>query len=212
MPFRFTPTTRLLFIGDSITDCGRLTDPEKIGNGYVRLIRDWLAARDPATAPRVINVGTSGHKVIDLAARWERDVIAADPDVLSIKIGINDVWHGLAGGSGGVPIEQYVAVYQDLLRRTRQLLPNCRLVLCEPSVIDPPQPPEGQAQLQPYVRAVNELARQFQADALVPLHGAFVEAKKKRPDLDWTPDGVHPSSSGHMLIAHAWLKATGLIG
>jgi acyl-CoA thioesterase I len=45
----------------------------------------------------------------------------------------------------------------------------------------------------------------------VPLHGAFEEAKRARPEIEWAPDGVHPSSSGHMLIALTWLDATGLL-
>jgi acyl-CoA thioesterase I len=204
-----TSQTRLLFIGDSITDCGRNNDPLHLGTGYVRIIHDLLAARSPATAPKVINQGISGHKVTDLAARWERDVIASDPQILSIKIGINDVWHGLGGRNNGVGIEQYIEVYSSLLEQTRSKLPSCTLILCQPSVIWPPQPQEGNQILQPYVQAVDELAGNFRAKCVVPLHGAFVEARKARPDIDWAPDGVHPSSAGHMLIALTWLKAVG---
>src|SRR4051794_18487673 len=102
---------KLLFIGDSITDCGRRTDPELLGQGYVRHLNDLLNVRHTANAPRVINRGISGDKVTELAARWEQDVIAERPDILSIKIGINDVWHRLGGGPG-VPIEQYLDVYR----------------------------------------------------------------------------------------------------
>src|SRR5690554_5604958 len=136
-------STRLLFIGDSITDCGQRECPERMGSGYPRLIRDYLAAKNPAEAPTVINRGISGHKVTDLAARWESDVIEQKPDVLSIKIGINDVWHSLRPDPGGVPIEQYIATYRNILQQTREALPDCRVVLCEPSVISPPAPAGG---------------------------------------------------------------------
>src|SRR5690606_33196065 len=89
------PEHRWVFIGDSITDCGRRDDSEGLGNGYVRLIRDHLLARSPARAPQVINKGISGDRILELSARWEADVIAAHPTVLSIKIGINDVWRQL---------------------------------------------------------------------------------------------------------------------
>lgn len=202
--------SRLLFIGDSITDCGWMEDPEQIGAGYVRIIRDWLRCLDPHSAPRVINRGISGHRVTDLAERWERDVILLEPDVLSVKIGINDVWHGLAGSGLSVSIDRFITTYRELLSRTRQALPGCKLVLCEPSVIWPPQPADGNELLRPYVMAVNHIGREFGA-IVVPLHLAFNRAREIRPDIDWAPDGVHPSSSGHMLIARTWLAAADLL-
>lgn len=204
-------TTKLLFIGDSITDCGRRDDPERVGHGYVRIIRDHLRAKDPANAPNVINMGISGNRVTNLAERWQTDVLDLAPDILSIKIGINDIWHNLGGRSEGVDIEQFARVYDDLLAQMRTLLPSCRLVLCEPSVIWPPQPIEGNERLQPFIHTVRALAIARGADHVVPLHAAFENAKRARADIDWAPDGVHPSSSGHMLIARTWLAATGLL-
>ena len=79
-----------------------------------------------------------------------------------------------------------------------------------PTVIGPPSPEEGNEKLQPYVRAVNDLASEFAA-ILVPTHRAFRRAQDQRPDLEWTTDGVHPGSAGHMLIARTWLSAIGLL-
>jgi acyl-CoA thioesterase I len=211
MPLELAPGKTFLFVGDSITDVGRRNDPDALGGGYVRMIRDYLLAKDPARAPRVVNTGIGGNKVTDLAARWKDDVIAHAPDVLSIKIGINDVWHGLNNPGQGVPIERFVEVYHVILRQVHGALPNCKVVLCQPTVIEPPAPQEGNATLQPYVRAINELKREFGAAAVVPLHAAFVNARKARPDVAWTTDGVHPTSAGHMLIARTWLAETGLL-
>lgn len=210
MALALTSSTKLLFIGDSITDCGRREEPDKLGHGYVRLLRDYFLATDPFAAPMVANAGISGDRVTDLADRWQRDVLNLSPDILSIKIGINDVWHGLSGRKEGVEIERFARVYNDLLVQVRTILPECRLVLCEPSVIWPPQPVEGNGKLQPYIAAIRELAAAHGAECVVPLHEAFEDARKARPDIDWAPDGVHPSSTGHMLIAHSWLAATGL--
>ncbi len=212
MPLEINSNQTLLFIGDSITDCGRRNDPEGIGSGFVRIIRDYLYAKNPASAPRVINTGISGNKVTDLAKRWKTDVIDYQPDVLTIKIGINDVWHGLnPNNPNGVAIEQFVEVYHVILRQVQGASPKTKIVLCQPSVIDPPSPAEGNQVLQPYVRAVNELKREFGAVSLVPLHNIFVNARKNRPEIAWTTDGVHPTSAGHMLIARAWLAETGLL-
>ena len=88
--------------------------PRKVGGALSRLasgIREDLdaaIARDPATAPVVINRGTSGHRVPDLAARWDRDVIELAHDVVSIKIGINDVWRQFDGRGEATLIEVFV--------------------------------------------------------------------------------------------------------
>lgn len=211
MPLELTATTKLLFIGDSITDCGQREDPERIGSGYVRLVRDYLRAKDPATAPNVINAGIGGDCVTDLADRWQRDVLDAAPDVLSVNIGVNDVWQSLGGKNEGVALERYTKVYDNLLAQVATLLPRTKLVLCEPGVIWPPQPVDGNEKLQGYIFAVQAMAVKRGAQCVVPLHAAFETAGKARPDIDWAPDGVHPSSSGHMLIAHTWLRATGLL-
>ena len=208
MAVHFTREIKLLFIGDSITDAGRASDAEGIGNGYVRMIRDGLRAEHPENSPQVINRGVSGNKITDLRSRWLRDVIELRPDVLSIMIGINDVWHEInPEWRPGVGIDLFVETYRELLRATKTELPKCELVLCEPTVIWPPQEPHANAALRPYVDAVNEIAREFQIDHVVHLHEAFNRAKQLRPDIAWCPDGVHPSSSGHALIAREWLGA-----
>lgn len=207
-------THRLLFIGDSITDCGRMNpeiaQKDPLGVGYVRFIQDYLLARNPANAPVVINRGVGGNKVTDLAARWERDVLAEKPDWVSVKVGINDVWHGYKDPAAAVPVERFREGYAGLLKQTKAALPRVKLILCQPTVIGPPAPADGNARLKPYVQAVSELAHDFHA-TLVPLHQAFLRAQQARPDHAWAPDGVHPSSAGQMLIARTWLDTLNLL-
>jgi lysophospholipase L1-like esterase len=208
MGIKFTPSSKLLFIGDSITDADWRKCPENIGKGFVRIVRDYLAAKDPASAPTVMNRGISGNKITDLQKRWQRDVIDLQPDVLNIYIGINDVWHGFVPDRVGCPIDQYVAGYRDILTQARRANPKLQLTLCEPSVIWLTDPPDANDRLKPYAAAVHELGREFDADCVVRLHEAFNKAREKRPEIAWTTDGVHPSSYGHMLIAREWLAAT----
>jgi lysophospholipase L1-like esterase len=185
-----------------------MQDPEEVGFGYVRLIRDYLRAAKPQNAPQVINMGISGNKITDLADRWEHDVIRKIPDVLSIKVAINDVWHGLQDVHAGVPADEFRRIYAQLLQQVRDRLPECTIVLCEPTVIDAPVHERGNEFLAPYIKAIRELGEEFDVSAIIPLHGAFVIATKQRPDIQWTTDGVHPTSSGHMLIARTWLETT----
>src|SRR5437762_2767741 len=93
----FEQGQKVLFIGDSITDCGRREGPHApYGNGYVALARTFLLARYAELGLEVVNRGIGGNTVRDLAARWQDDVIAEQPDWLSVKIGINDVWRAIA--------------------------------------------------------------------------------------------------------------------
>jgi acyl-CoA thioesterase I len=202
---------RWIFIGDSITDSDRMECPDAIGSGYVRGVRDWLRASLPAQAPQIINKGTSGNTILDLQRRWESDVIANEPQLVSVFIGINDVWHGLDGQGGGTPIKKYTEIYADILRRLKSACPLATIILCEPSAIWPPAPAEGNELLKPYVQAVQDAGVAFEARGVVPLYRAFEKARSERPDIDWLPDGVHPSSSGHMLIARSWLASLGLL-
>jgi lysophospholipase L1-like esterase len=173
-------------------------------------VRDYLRAKDPGHAPEVINRGVSGNKVTNLRDRWSKDVIDLSPNVLSIMIGINDVWHGLNPGGSGVDIDTYRRTYAQLISQTKEKHPACEIVLCEPTVISPPAHEKGNESLRPYVAAVREMAVELKL-LLVPLHQVFLDAAKTRPDIDWHTDGVHPTSSGHMLIARQWLEATELL-
>ena len=149
MPLKLTAASKLLFIGDSITDCGRRTMPSKSATATSGLIRDFLAAR--TRDPVVINRGISGDKIPRPGRAWHRDVIDAAAGRAVDLIGINDVWHGLR--------REPRAARSMTTRRLpldpgtdAHALPACRLVLCEPSVIWPPAPAEGNEKLKPYIR------------------------------------------------------------
>ncbi len=209
MPVRLRANMTIVFIGDSLTECDRQSDPEGLGFGYVRLIRDMLFVQNPSASPRIINAGISGNRISDLHQRWETDVMAHKPDAVSVMIGINDVWKSLAGRNEGTSLEQYVQHYHVILRRMQMGVPECHRIVCEPTLIEPPQA-DGMTALQPFVRAVRELSREF-GTINVPLHTAFVEARRSNPQVPLTTDGVHLTSTGHMLIAQAWLRSTGLL-
>ena len=115
----FEPGQKILFIGDSITDCDRRGAAAPYGSGYMRLVRDLLLARYPEYGLKFVNRGISGDTTRDLAARWERDVIAERPDWLAVLIGINDVWRAFGGNSrAAVPLAEYTTTLRRLLDRT----------------------------------------------------------------------------------------------
>ena len=202
--------TRLLFIGDSITSWGRESDPEQVGHGYVRMIRDFLAARHPASAPTVINRGVGSDDIQCLQTRWQRDVLELAPDVVSVLIGTNDVAHRLLLDETWRTLQIFEDGYRDILERTRRALPNTTIVLCEPPALDFPDNPQSNAELAPHVEAVQRVAATTDVACVVELYRAFAYARAACPDIAWMQDLAHPSTSGHALIAETWLAATGL--
>ncbi|MBN8209686.1 SGNH/GDSL hydrolase family protein [Bacillus sp. NTK071] len=191
--------SKWLFIGDSITDSGRKQDPEGIGSGYVRMIKDEVE-----NEVQVVNKGVSGNRITDLEKRWQKDVIAANPEVLSISIGINDVWRQLDHPEmKQVYPEDFKEIYERLLNKARNI--NTKLVLMEPTIINEDIHSKGNQMLVPYVEVVRRLASNYDA-VLVPTHTAFLK-QVKQSEVNLTTDGVHMTEAGNRLMASIWLKA-----
>jgi len=199
----FTENARILFQGDSITDGnrGRSADPNHIlGHGYCFIIAAEYGARFPERKLTFLNRGASGNKVPDLAARWQADTLDLRPDVLSILIGIND--------SGHVPLDTYEQGYEKLLTDAEAANPKIHLVLCEPFYL----PKNGRMEsdergkdVKPRQAIVAKLAAKHHA-ALVRFQHVFDEACRRAPAECWIWDGVHPTYSGHQLMADEWVK------
>ena len=196
---------KIVLIGDSITDCGRRKDHAPLGNGYAATVAAMSAAKYHQRDIGFINTGIGGNTVRDLAARWDADVLAHRPDWLSVSIGVNDVWRQVSGDDdGAVMIDEFVATYRELLEQTRHRLSGCGLILMTPSVIEEDAGSEGNVLLKSYVAAVKDLASKFDAFC-VPIHQAMLDVLPTEGQK-WTHDGVHPTASGHALIALTWLN------
>lgn len=201
----------ILFTGDSITDCGRarpVGQAEGLGQGYVAFLDSLLSACQPEQHIRVLNTGIDGNCVTDLRARWERDVLAHEPDWLSVMIGINDVWStfGDVWVTDGVTIERYEAVYRSLLEATRPLVRG--LVLMTPYLIESNLADPARVRMDAYGRVVERLAADFDA-IFVDVQAAFDRYLAHRTARSLCDDRVHPNMTGHMLIARSFLSAVG---
>ena len=203
------PSDTLLFIGDSITAAGRRDDPEDLGFGFVRIIRDRLRCRHPEAKLTILNRGVGGDTVRELAARWREDVLDLHPNVLHVSIGVNDVWSQVIDPESphGVGIEEFDATYRELLTQVRES-EHVRLMIAEPTVIGEDPEDLGNRMLVPYLTSVRHLASEFGA-ALVPMNLAFHRLKCANPADTWTTDGVHPNSAGHMLMAETFFEVFG---
>jgi len=205
----------ILFQGDSITDSKRnREDPgynnsRILGTGYPMLAGAYLLDKYASLNLKIFNRGISGNKVFQLAERWEKDCLQIKPDILSILIGVNDIWHKVDGTYDGT-IEIYRKDYTALLETTMKVLPDVRLIIGEPfgvrglEAVDDRWYPE----FYEYQKAAREIASLFGA-IFIPYQAVFDEAQKRAPGVYWTPDGVHPTLAGAQLMAAAWLRVVG---
>lgn len=201
---------KILFYGDSITDCSRTRDGgflSGLGYGYVHNIALDLIGKDPEKY-QIINRGISGNRVVDLYARIKMDCWNHNPDVLSILIGVNDVWHELNNGNG-VELDRFENIYRLMLKETKQRFPNIKLIILEPFVLcglATEQNFETFKDVYKYARVAEKLAKEFDAK-FVPLQKLLDEASEKYGVATCLTDGVHPNAYGARLIAKEWLKA-----
>lgn len=204
----FGPGQKILFIGDSITDCGRRDVFAPYGNGYVSMVRALLLARYPDCGLSFVNRGIGGNTVRHLAQRWEQDVIAERPDWLSVKIGINDVWRAFGdNASEAVPIDEYEATLRTLLDRSREAT-GARLILMEPYVMEPDRTEPMRSAMDQFGAVVDRIAVEYGV-VLVRTQAAFDAVLEHTPPTDWAEDRVHPALPGHAVIALAFLRAVG---
>ncbi len=208
----------VLFQGDSITDAGRdkknradrPNDARALGDGYPFVIAGQLLRQHPTKKLKFFNRGSSGNKVPDLQKRWKKDCIEMKPDVLSILVGVNDIWHKMAGRYDGT-VEDYRKGFSDLLEQTRAELPKVQLVICEPfalrcGAVEDSWFPEFDERRQ----VAADVAKDAGA-IWVPFQKMFETAIEAGTDPQvWAADGVHPTLAGHALMAETWRQCVGV--
>jgi lysophospholipase L1-like esterase len=206
--------SKLVMIGDSVTDCNRAKPVGEglfgaLGEGYVRDISSLLQVCEPNHRIRIVNMGIGGNTVRDLEARWDNDVMKLKPDWLSIMIGINDVWRQFDSPSQpeqGVPLEEYEATLQRLVTTT---LPSIHgLVLMSPFFIELNKADAMRARMDEYGEVVKTVAANTGA-VFVDAQAAFDRMLHYGHSSAIAWDRVHPNPAGHMALAKAFLDAIG---
>ncbi|MGW2813615.1 GDSL-type esterase/lipase family protein [Streptomyces sp. NPDC001415] len=173
MTITLRPGSTVMFTGDSITDCRRRESEDGLGFGYPLHIAGQWGLRHPDRPVTWLNTGIGGHKVSDLEARWQTDVLDVRPDVVSILVGVNDMgWHTLDPHGYVITAEEFAAGYERLLAPLAEV--GTQLVLVEPfllpidgvieagaALVGDKERKEWRTDLDPKIRVVRELARTY---------------------------------------------------
>lgn len=197
---------RILFQGDSITDGGRNTnDLHSLGWSYPRFVAPSLQELYKDLQFEFINRGVSGNQTIHLLERTQRDIIDLNPDIVSILIGINDVWYYANRGCNFIPHEIFEQRYRNVLTEIRQKT-DAKILMLEPYLLPVPDKQFFRIDLDPKIQIVRKLAREY-ADAFVPTDGLFAAATVEHTCEFFSGDGVHPNENGAQFIAKSYIDA-----
>lgn len=195
---------RILFQGDSITDAGRdRRNYYNLGSGYPKYAAELIKKEFPDA--EFIDLGISGNRSGQLFDRSSADLIDIQPDVVSILIGINDLWHRF----GAVPVpttdEQFELNYRCLLQEIRKRT-NAKIMIMCPFLLDSPKTQHLREGLDRIIPIVEKLAAEF-ADVYMPLDAIMAEAMKTQPEpMYFSGDGVHPNANGAAYIGEKYAE------
>ena len=200
---------KILFQGDSITDASRdYDDPRDLGPGYPHYASAMLMDSFPGVPFEFINRGIGGNRTENLLARIEKDLIELQPDLVSILIGINDVWHRYYDPDNPVNTtdEQIEANYREILEKVRKET-SAKILLIEPYLLYAPDKDHMQEDVRRLQAIVKRLADEY-ADAYLPMAKLFEEKIASPSDsLAFSQDGVHLTADGACYLGECYLHA-----
>jgi len=199
---------KILFQGDSITDAVRTRDHEYYkGSGYANLVSASLGFEYPGKY-EFFNRGIGGNRIVDLYARIKTDIINLQPDIMSILIGVNDVWHEFSY-SNGVDAEKFYKVYAMLIEEVKEALPDIKIMILEPFALKARATEEHWEEFRSETEKRAAMSKKI-ADTynlpFIPLQKGFDELAEKVSADYWLFDGVHPTASGHEYIKTQWIE------
>lgn len=200
--------TRVIFFGDSITQQG--ADP----GGYIMRIDSMCKMENKSGQFEFIGAGIGGNKVYDLYLRMDDDVLAKNPDIVVIYIGVNDVWHKASYGTG-TDADKFERFYDGILKKLKQR--NIKVILCTPAVIGERTDFSNQqdGDLNRYSNIIRDIAMK-NALPLVNLRQKFLDYNKQfntenKESGILTRDRVHLNEKGNQLVAdEMWKVIKGL--
>ena len=195
---------KIFFQGDSITDAGRdYSDPHNLGAGYPKYAAAEIKKAFPDREFEFLDLGISGNEVNHLLSRLEKDFIDIDADIISVLIGINDVWHH-AGEEHWMSNELFEEQYRTLLTALKERT-HAKIMIMEPFLIPVEDKKRFREDLAPKIEIIRKLAREF-ADVYLPTDGLLASAFIGKEPTDFAADGVHPTPYGAEFIGKLYAQ------
>lgn len=203
--------SRIVFIGDSVTDDGRARPIGEgiwngTGNGYVAYVETVLALDYPNLNIRCTNMGVSGNTSRDLLTRWDADVTALEPDAVVICIGINDVWRQFDMPNipeASVLPNEFENNLEKMIEKT-----TASIFMMTPYFLEPNKNDPMRKRVDEYGEIVKKIAKKHGLPC-IDLQAEFDRVLITRNAMSITWDRVHPGRLGSVVIARAILREFG---
>ncbi|MDD4003232.1 MAG: SGNH/GDSL hydrolase family protein, partial [Clostridia bacterium] len=161
---------KILFTGDSITDAGRDRNDFNSLAGYSKIISDYMQLLYPHLNISVFNRGISGDTTALLLQRIDKDIADTNPSIVSILIGINDVWRRYDSNKP-TSVEQFAENYNCLLSKIKKH--TFKIIILEPFLLSSDKEKERYREdLDPKINILRKIAHSFNAE-YIPLDGIF---------------------------------------
>lgn len=192
---------KILCLGDSITDCGRLLSSPPLGEGYVRDL-ERLSALD-GYSWQFYNRGTDGFTITRLLNYVSNENLPLNVDLITLLIGINDM--GLMMNTRRTPEQQekmmeiFFQQYEILLKQLLAHVP--KLILMEPFLFSKPAEYLNWFPLLNIMQEGIRMLSETYTLPYVPLQDFFMEASHTHGLSCITTDGIHLTGYGHELLA-----------
>ena len=205
----FNKNDVIVFAGDSITDCGReypsgegapVKNP--FGSGYVSLVFSYLYAKYPELHLRIINKGIGGNRSSDLVKRYNDDILAHNPNLVYLMIGVNDVWRHFDTPyqvGSHLTKEEYKNNLETMIKMT--LTKKSKLIILSPFFLEANKEDLMRKMLDEFTLEAKALSKQYNL-LFIDIQKAFDNVLKHITTHELSRDRVHPNITGHMIIAN----------
>ena len=175
--------------------------------GYVARLFKQIEERRPTS--NLINLCVSGATTDDVLREQLDRAVAADPDLVTLGIGINDIGHGFT-------LDQFSKNYEQILSTLKEKT-RARIVVTNlPDISTAPRIPgsmrsQYQQQIIQFSERLGEIAERHGV-TMFDIYAITTRELPSHPEY-FSADGFHPSDAGYELWAQSmWPTLAQVIG
>lgn len=197
---------KVMFTGDSITDCGRgrpLGEITTLGGSYVSKIYIEMWAKDIESNVHIMNTATSGNTSRQLRERWESEVLAYPADYIFIMIGINDCWREFEAPivlPSSVSPEEYAENMEYMIKAAIEK--GSKPVIISPYFLEMSKEDPMRKKCDKLNQILVSLCEKYTLP-YIDIQAMFDKFMEKKHSYVLSGDRVHPNPIGAQMIANA---------
>ncbi|MBQ8503392.1 MAG: SGNH/GDSL hydrolase family protein [Clostridia bacterium] len=201
---RINKNSRVLFLGDSITDV-RFNRKQRFNikgrNIYALQLKKRLKGYSKSIDVQI--KGIASNRTYHIYDRLTNDCISLKPDVIIMLIGVNDAWEHYVPEQYPPNPRRTEPHIREIYRRIKEELPGTQVLYLMPFMVDSVEEKlPFHAKLDEYREMLKGIAEENGA-LVLDLQQVIYDAQKVTEPKKLALDGIHPTDYGHRIIADA---------